>query len=436
MFEKLSMPLPSRSLSAVTVGGRVALLAAACLFIRNVQAQTISYFNDLPEIQMWTYPVPSGNGPGSVRDRGSMFIAYSQTQNGTPTFFQGTGSEPTRRGSILVAANTSTSVPLVDPSRYQINSLKIKMTMLGSLILPEYGYTLAYDGTLDESSAIVNGTDSDVDHPIEMYGVGFQNGYTTFGFDATPATDEFALGQPRWVGSAPYSYYAVDASGRDAENSLVGGYSATEPTHATAAFTPAPFAIGKAYNSQGTELQPGDMLNSGDVFEFEPNLNDPGTLAYLQNSLAQGHLGFTFSSLFEPDGQSSSVAYPDFYLDDLDVGPNPSGAGPTIALNVTILPEGPTGPTGDYNGDGSVDGADFLVWQRHLGTAASPAGSGADGNANGSVDAGDLTVWKDHFGSGGTSSIAAVPEPEALLLAAAGIAALFHVRCVRTNSRG
>lgn len=436
MLEKLSMPLRCRSLSAVTVGGRLALLAAACLCSGNLQAQTISYFNDLPEIQMWTYPIASANGPGSVRDRGSMFVAYSHTQNGTPTFFQGTGSEPTRRSSILVAADTSTSVPLVDPSRYQINSLKIKMTMLGSLILPEFGYTLAYDGTLDESSAVVGGTDGDVDHPIEMYGVGFQNGYTTFGFGANPATDAFALRQPRWVGSASYSYYAIDASGRDAENSLVGGYSATEPTHATAAFTPTPFAIGKTYNNQGAELQPGDMLNSGDVFEFEPNLNDPGTLAYLQNSLAQGHLGFTFSSLFDPDGQSSSVSYPDFYLDDLDVGPNPSGAGPTVALNVTILPEDPTGPAGDYNGDGTVDGADFLVWQRNLDTAVLPAGTGADGNANGSVDAGDLTVWKDHFGTTGASPIAAVPEPEALLLAAAGIAALLNVRGVCSSFRG
>ena len=107
MLEKLSLPLRNTCLPAAKACGRVALLAAACLLFPNVQAQTISYFNDLPEIQMWTYPIASANGPGSVRDRGSMFVAYSQTQNGTPTFFQGTGSEPTRRGSILVAAISS-----------------------------------------------------------------------------------------------------------------------------------------------------------------------------------------------------------------------------------------------------------------------------------------------------------------------------------------
>ncbi|BBO34904.1 dockerin type I domain-containing protein [Lacipirellula parvula] len=412
------------------------VIAASCTCIaKTASAQTIDYFNDLPEIQMWTYPVPSGNGPGSVRDRGSMFVAYSETQDGTPTFFQGTGSEPTRRGSILVAANTSTTVPVVAPSRYKINSLKIKMTLLGSLILPEFGYTLAYDGTLDESAAVVAGTDSDVDHPIEMYGVAFNNGLTTFGFGSNPPAGTYSLRQPRWVGSTPYNYYAVDLNGRDAENSLVGGYSATEPSHTTAPFTPSPFAIGKAYTSQGTELQPGDMLDSGDVFEFVPNLSNPAVLAYIQNSLAQGHLGFTFSSLFEPDGQSSSVSYPDFYLDDLDVGANPNGAGPTIAMNVTILPAGPAGLAGDYNGNGSVDGADFLAWQRSFGTAATPAGSGADGNGNGSIDAGDLTVWKEHFGQTTNTPVVSVPEPTAGLLAMCGAAALLRGRRSRFSSR-
>ena len=413
--------------------GRIALMAAACLSAGNVQAQTISYFNDLPEIQMWSYPIASANGPGSVRDRGATFSAYSETQNGAPTFFQGTGTEPTRRGSVLVAANTSTMVPLVDASRYQINSLKIKVTLLGSLILPEFGLTLAYDGTLDESSAVVGGTDSDDGHPVEMYGVGFQNEITTFGFGATPPANSFALGQQRWVGSDPYSYYAIDANGRDAENSLVGGYSATEPSQATAPFTPTPLAVGKVYDSGGAELAPGSMLATGNVFEFVPNLNNPGVLAYVQQSLAQGHLGFSFSSLFEPDGQNGTVAYPDFYLDDLDVGPNPSGAGPTIALNVTILPDEPTGPAGDYNADGVADGADFLLWQRTLGTAATPAGSGADGNGNGNVDADDLAVWRDHFGETAPSPIAAVPEPSTLALLVLSSLAMFRRRSKLIN---
>ncbi|HYO25020.1 MAG TPA: hypothetical protein VEQ85_08720, partial [Lacipirellulaceae bacterium] len=53
---------------------------------------------------------------------------------------------------------------------------------------------------------------------------------------------------------------------------------------------------------------------------------------------------------------------------------------------------------GDYDRDGDVDGADFVVWQRGLGGAAAPLGSGADGDGNGSVGAPDLLVWGQGFG--------------------------------------
>ncbi|BBO35326.1 ELWxxDGT repeat protein [Lacipirellula parvula] len=56
--------------------------------------------------------------------------------------------------------------------------------------------------------------------------------------------------------------------------------------------------------------------------------------------------------------------------------------------------------SGDYDGNGRVDGGDFLAWQRGFGGSATPAGSGADGDVNGTVGAGDLAVWKEHFGAG------------------------------------
>jgi ELWxxDGT repeat protein len=53
---------------------------------------------------------------------------------------------------------------------------------------------------------------------------------------------------------------------------------------------------------------------------------------------------------------------------------------------------------GDFNGDGVVDGSDFLTWQRGLGSPVTPAYSGADGDGNGTIDAGDLSVWRQGFG--------------------------------------
>ena len=72
---------------------------------------------------------------------------------------------------------------------------------------------------------------------------------------------------------------------------------------------------------------------------------------------------------------------------------------------------------GDYNHDGTVDAADYLVWRKTLGTSVSSFGDGADGNRNGTVEEDDYLVWRTHFGqtAGGGSSAGKnptqVPEP-------------------------
>lgn len=86
----------------------------------------------------------------------------------------------------------------------------------------------------------------------------------------------------------------------------------------------------------------------------------------------------------------------------------------------------PPTTTGDYNQNGIVDAADYVLWRSTLDQPASPAGSGADGNSSGTIDAGDYDYWAERFGNiivgaGGGSLTLAVPEPSAawlLLLAA------------------
>lgn len=66
-------------------------------------------------------------------------------------------------------------------------------------------------------------------------------------------------------------------------------------------------------------------------------------------------------------------------------------------------------PTGDFDGDGDVDGADFLEWQRNSST----------------LGAEDLANWKATYGDGISSAVAAatsVPEPgTAVLLVSLGL---------------
>lgn len=52
---------------------------------------------------------------------------------------------------------------------------------------------------------------------------------------------------------------------------------------------------------------------------------------------------------------------------------------------------------GDYDYNGKVDGADFLEWQRGIGTTG--AELEADGNEDNVVDSADLTIWQEEYGS-------------------------------------
>jgi len=69
--------------------------------------------------------------------------------------------------------------------------------------------------------------------------------------------------------------------------------------------------------------------------------------------------------------------------------------------------------SGDFNLDGTVDAADYVVWRKNVGGIYSPN---------------DYNIWRAHFGQtagsgAGVSENAAVPEPATLLLlmlAAAG----------------
>jgi hypothetical protein len=66
----------------------------------------------------------------------------------------------------------------------------------------------------------------------------------------------------------------------------------------------------------------------------------------------------------------------------------------------------PDGTLGDYNRDGHVNAADYVMWRKLFGTSVAPPFVGADGDGDSSIDPGDYDVWSEHFG-------AAVPPPGA-----------------------
>jgi hypothetical protein len=86
-----------------------------------------------------------------------------------------------------------------------------------------------------------------------------------------------------------------------------------------------------------------------------------------------------------------------------------------------VAPTQPTTNTGDYNGNGEVDAADYVIWQDTL----NQTGSGADGDMSGTVDGADYEFWRARFGnmiagSAGGTTFTAVPEPASATIAFVG----------------
>ncbi len=98
------------------------------------------------------------------------------------------------------------------------------------------------------------------------------------------------------------------------------------------------------------------------------------------------------------------------------------------------------GVPGDFNGDGAVDGADFLAWQRHVGLTSGATRAQGDANADGRVDAADLALWKSNFDPATAAAALAtppspVPEPSAWALAGPALALLLARNRGRVSPR-
>jgi subtilisin family serine protease len=103
------------------------------------------------------------------------------------------------------------------------------------------------------------------------------------------------------------------------------------------------------------------------------------------------------------DGQVNSADLSEWRLDH--------GAGATIPA--VVVPS-----TGDFDGNGLVDGSDFLQLQRGLGLSHPSVGAG-DGNYDGAVDGLDISVWRQQFGTTSPeSSAAAFAAPSSVVSAA------------------
>ena len=158
-------------------------------------------------------------------------------------------------------------------------------------------------------------------------------------------------------------------------------------------------------------------LTSSDSYSFELVRLSDGHILFARSGMlaapAAGPIDSLEITLFSNgsgDGRVGPVAQPtgerEFFFNDL-----------RIESDAAVL-------AGDYNGDGVVDAADFVVWRRTLGQSVDP-GSGADGDNSGAVGPPDYDVWRANFGRTSMAAgkaITVVPEPSAMRLAIVGVA--------------
>jgi hypothetical protein len=408
----MKLPLLARALSPLLlIGGCLAMTPAASL------AATAAWTS--PDLDTWLYPNSTTHGN---RELASTFAGGLSIDPETHEFAPLSQFESARIAAVATGFNTSAQIQTgLAPSRYQINSVTVTMSVFYST-----GERIRYDGTANTRQELIDAildddNSNDLAQPMELYGIGFRGGYTGFGY-GSPSPGLLTEAVKPYNSSTGYLIYPVvgaeDASGYvDVSNNLTGGFSATAPGNETDPFDVTPWAVGT------TTLNQGDEVPDGALFTFSLNLDLAGVKQYVQSALSQGSLGFMVST-FHPATQFGTGGFNGFPQWSMKESLPFGGVPATLNVDYSILPD--MAP-GDYTGDGSVDGSDFLAWQRAFGKSVAPSGSGADGNANGIVDGPDLDVWKAHFGHP-APSVSAIPEPSAFLLASASFAGALRIR--------
>ncbi len=250
--------------------------------------------------------------------------------------------------------------------------------------------------------------------------------YTLLGGTATPSNADsitrntgatwFLPSENEWYKAAYYnsatSSYFDYPTGSDAtpDNNLPTADSGNSAnflagSDTTTGDTSHPFTTAGAYTM--TMSPYGTFDQGGNVYEWNEALVSTG-----KRGRRGGAWDTTDSSLLSATRDSLSAA-----LGNFDTG---------FRLARTIAPPG---VPGDYNGNGVVDVADYVLW-RNGGPLANEV------NTLGVVDASDYTAWRERFGntsgagSGSALQSSVVPEPNTWMLLAAVVAILVtFTRC-------
>lgn len=288
---------------------RIAALAAAgsALFLSGQSfAQSFSLSMSAPTLDKWVYPfASSGGGP---RTTVPVFGAIGNV-----------GTFDDRDGQFLTGFDLGGQIPSGQgANNYAVTSVRLTLALNFAA-----ADLVVWDGTYDPintydpaTGAPINGDDAG--RPIELYGVGYRNGFT-----ALSLAENSAYAPP---GDATLegirNFFASDYAGgsaRDVSNNFRD------------AFDPVPFAIG--------QVAPGDLngdgtMKDGALITFDLNLANPDVLAYVRAALDMGRLNLLATSL-HPASQGGPATRPEFDAKELGLAGTPA----SLEIQGAVVPE-------------------------------------------------------------------------------------------------
>jgi endonuclease I len=153
------------------------------------------------------------------------------------------------------------------------------------------------------------------------------------------------------------------------------------------------------------------VLGSGDVGTLGTNLAGSAGSLTLDAGTSQ-----SFMAMLNTAAVGTFAATYTLMLSDENL---PGALNMVLTLSLAGVVEAAANLAGDYNLDGSVDAADYVVWRATNGQGVTPY-SGADGDGSGMVDDLDYLVWTSHYGEAAGAAgahVTMVPEPGSLWLA-------------------
>jgi hypothetical protein len=142
----------------------------------------------------------------------------------------------------------------------------------------------------------------------------------------------------------------------------------------------------------------GTSINLAPAGYANANLSNGGERIALVGPYGETLQDFTYDDIApwpsSPDGSGPSLEI----IDPLGDPADPANWRASAATGGSPGDDGEPDPIpGDYDGNRTVEQADFTLWKSVFGNSVDP-GTSADGNGNGTIDAADYVIWRKNLG--------------------------------------